>query len=105
MRNEKSKKPDRIEVTKEEKRGKDEANLRLIEQIRKAEADEAKLLGEVKQEPITGYEVETTYCGVPGFNLEINKVIAIKAIGGTKRLPERLSFEMEDRRRHVGQYT
>ena len=43
----------------------------------------------------------TTSCGVPGFNLETNKFIAIKAIGGTKRIPERLSFEMEDGRRHV----
>ena len=43
----------------------------------------------------------TTSCGVPGFNLEINKAIAIKAIGGTKRLPERLSFEMRNGRRHV----
>ena len=43
----------------------------------------------------------TTSCGVPGFNLEINKVIAIKSIGGTKRLPEWLAFEMEDGRNHI----
>ena len=43
----------------------------------------------------------TTHCKVPGFNLEINKVIAIKAIGGTKRLPERLSFKMEYGRKHI----
>ena len=94
---EKSKKP----VTKEEKRGKGEATLRLIEQIQKDEVDEAKLQAEVKQKPITRDEVVTTSCGVHGFNLEINKVIDIKAIGGTKRLPERLSFEMQDGRRHV----
>ena len=43
----------------------------------------------------------TTSYGVPGFNFEINKFIAIKSIGGTKRLPERLSFEMEDGRKHI----
>ena len=43
----------------------------------------------------------TTSCGVPGFNLEINKVIDIKAIGGTKRLPERLSFEMKNGGKHI----
>ena len=43
----------------------------------------------------------TTSCGVPGFNLDISKVIAIKAIGGTKRLPERLPFEMENGRKHI----
>ena len=56
---------------------------------------------DVKQEPITEEEVVTTSCVVPEFNLEINKVISIKAIGGTKRLAERLSFNMEDGRRHV----
>ena len=98
---EKSKKPVSNEVIEEQNRGNDESTLRLIEQIRKAEAYEAKLLAEVKHEHISGDEVVTTSCGVPGFNLEINKVIAIKAIGETKRLSERLSFEMEDGRRHV----
>ena len=45
----------------------------------------------------------TTSCGVPGFNLNIDKVIAIKAISGTKRLPERLFFEMEDGKRQIWQ--
>ena len=98
---EKSKKPISNEVTDEEKKGKDEATLRIIEKIKKAEADKVKLLAEVKQEPIIGDKVVTTSCGVPGFNLEIIIVIAIKTIGWTKRLPERLSFEMEDGRRHV----
>ena len=97
----KSKQPISTEVTKEERRGRDEATLRLIEQIRKVVEDVEKLKTDVKQEPITEVEVVTTSCGVPRFNLKINKVIAIKAIGGTKRLPERLSFEMEDGRRHV----
>ena len=43
----------------------------------------------------------TTSCGVPGFNLDISKVIAIKAIGGTNRLPARLSFELENGRKHI----
>ena len=51
--------------------------------------------------PITEEEVVTTSCGVPGFNLEINKVITIEAIEGTKILPKRISFEIEDGRRHV----
>ena len=55
----------------------------------------------MKQEPVTEEEVVTTSCGVPGFNLDISKVIAIKAIGGTKRLPMRLSFEMENGRKHI----
>ena len=97
----KSKHPVNTEVTEEERRGRDAATLRLIEQIRKAAEEEEKLKTDVKQEPITEEEVVTTSCGVPGFNLKISKVIAIKAIGGTKRLPERLSFEMEDGRRHV----
>ena len=79
---EKSKTP----VNSEENKGKDEATLRLIEHIRKADAEEAMQLAEVKYEPITEEEVVTTSCGVPGFNLEINKVIAIKTIGATKRL-------------------
>ena len=70
--------------------------MKLIEQLRREYEEEEKLKTDVKQEPFTEEEVVTTSCGVPGFNLEINKVIAIKAIGGTKRLPERLSFEMED---------
>ena len=60
-----------------------------------------KLKTNVKKELITEDEVVITSCGVPGFNLEINKIIDVKAIGGTKRLPERLSFEMEDGRRYV----
>ena len=56
---------------------------------------------DVKQEPVTEEEVVTTSCGVPGFNLDISKVIAIKAIGGTNRLPERLSFEFENGRKHI----
>ena len=36
-----------------------------------------------------------------GFNMDIDKVIAIKAILGTKRLPERLAFEMEDGKRQI----
>ena len=43
----------------------------------------------------------TTSCGVPGFNLNIDKVISINAISGTKRHPERLSFEMEDVKRQI----
>ena len=43
----------------------------------------------------------TTSCGVPGFNLNIDKVIAIKAISGTKRVHERLSFKMEDGKRQI----
>ena len=89
-----------MEVTEEERRRRDEATLRLIEQIRKAAEDEEKLKIDVKQKPFTEEEVVTTSCGIPGFNLEINKVIAIKAIGGTKRMIERLSFDMEDGRRH-----
>ena len=50
---------------------------------------------------ITEEKVVITSCGVPGFNLEINKVIAIKDIGATKRLPERLSSKLEDGRRQV----
>ena len=55
----------------------------------------------MKQDPVIEEEVVTTSCGVPGFNLDINKVIVIKAIGGTKRLHERLSFEMENGRKHI----
>ena len=33
--------------------------------------------------------------------MDIIKVIAIKAIGGTKRLPERLFFEMKNGRKHI----
>ena len=67
----------------------------------KSVEDEEKMKTNVKQEPFTEEEVVTTSCGVPGFNLEIIKVITIIVIGGTKRLPERLSFEMKDGRRHV----
>ena len=90
-----------LQLQKKRRRGKDEATLRLIEKIRREVEEEEKLKIDVKQEPVTEEEVVTTSCGVPGFNLEINKVIAIKAIAGTKRLPERLSFEMEDGRRHI----
>ena len=76
----------RPEVTKEQRRGRDEATQRLMEQISKAVEEEEKLKPDVKQEPITKEEVVATSCGVPRFNLEISKVIAIKAIGGTKRL-------------------
>ena len=41
---------------------------------------------DIKHELVTEDEVVTTSCGVPGFNLDISKFIAIKAIGGTKRL-------------------
>ena len=51
--------------------------------------------------PLIEEEVVTTYCGVPGFNMNIDNVITIKAISGTKRLPERLSFEMEDGKRQI----
>ena len=43
----------------------------------------------------------TTSCGVPGFSMDIEKVIAIKVIPGTKRLPERLVFEMEDGKKQI----
>ena len=33
--------------------------------------------------------------------MDIEKVIAIKAISGTKRLPERLIFEMEDGKKKI----
>ena len=92
--------PVRIEVTEDEMRGRDEATIKMIEQIRKAAEEEEKLKTDVKQVPFTEEEVVTTSCGVPGFNLEINKVIAINAIGGNKRLPERLSIKMEDGRKH-----
>ena len=45
---EKSKQPVRTQVTKEERRGRYEATLRLIEQIRKAAEDEEKLKTDVK---------------------------------------------------------
>ena len=98
---ESSRKHDSTSVTKEEKRGKDEATLRLIEKIRREVEEEEKLKTNVKQEHVTEEEVVTTSCGVPGFNLDISKVIAIKAIGGTKTLPERLSFEMKYGRKHI----
>ena len=44
---------------------------------------------------ITEEKLVTTSCGVPGFSLELDRVIKIKSIEGTKRLPERLQFEME----------
>ena len=43
----------------------------------------------------------TLYYRVSGSNLEINKVIAIKGIEGSKRLPERHSFEMKDGTKHI----
>ena len=98
---ESSREHDNTSVTEEEKKGKDEATLRLIEKIRSEVEEEEKLKIDVKREPVTKEEVVTTSCGVPRFNLEINKLIAIKAIAGTKSLPERLSFEMEDGRRHI----
>ena len=75
--------------------------MRLIEKIRREVKEEEKLKTYVKQEPVTEEEVVATSCGVPGFNIEINKVIDIEAIERTKRLPKRLSFEMEDERRHI----
>ena len=98
---EKSKNPGSSSVTEKEREGKDEATLRLIERIRKETEEEEKLMTDVKQEPVTEEEVVTTSCGVPGFSVDISKFIAIKAIGGTNRLPERLSFEMENGRKHI----
>ena len=77
-----SKKPVSTSVTEEEKKGKDEVTLRLIERIRREVEEEEKLKTDVKQEHVTEEEVVTTSCGVPGFNQEINKVVAIKAIVG-----------------------
>ena len=37
--------------------------------------------------------------GVPGFILEVENVISITSKAGTKRLPERLEFEMEAERK------
>ena len=48
-----SRKHDNTSVTEEEKRGKDEATLRLIEKIRREVEEEEKLKTDVKQEPIT----------------------------------------------------
>ena len=96
-----SKNPVSTSVTEEERRGKDEATLRLIERIRREVEEEEKMKTDVKQKPVTEEEVVTTSCGVHGFNLEINKVIAIKDIVGTKSLSERLSFKMEDGRKQV----
>ena len=99
---EKSKKPNSSSVAEQEREGKDEATLRLFERIRRETEEEQKLQTYVKQEPLTEEEeVVTTSCGVPGFNLNIDKVIDIKAISGTKRLPERLSFEMKDGKRQI----
>ena len=98
---EKSKKTSSSSVTDEEREGRDEATLRLIERIRKETEEEEKLMTYVKQELVTEEEVVTTSCGVPEFNLDISKVIAIKAIGGTKRLSVRLSFELENGRNHI----
>ena len=75
--------------------------MRLIKRIRRETEQEQKLQTDVKQEPFTEEEVVTTYCGVPGFSMDIEKVIYIKAISGTKRLPERLVFEMEDGKRQI----
>ena len=96
-----SKKNVSTSVIEQERIGKDEATLRLIERIRREVEEEEKLKTYMKQEPVTEEELVTTSCGVSGFNLEINKVIAIKAIAGTKRLPERISFKMKDGRRHI----
>ena len=56
---------------------------------------------DVKHEHVIEEEVVITSCGVLGFNMDINKVIDIKSIGGTKRLPERLSFKLENGRKHI----
>ena len=53
----KSKQPVNTKVTKEEKRGRDKATLRLIEQNRKVAEEEEKLKIDVKQEPFTKEEV------------------------------------------------
>ena len=39
-------------------------------------------------------EEDFSQFGVPSFSLEIEKVISINAMAGTKRLPERLVFDM-----------
>ena len=41
------------------------ATLRLIERLRRETEQEMKLQTDVKQEPHTGEEEVTTYCGVP----------------------------------------
>ena len=51
------------------------------------------------EEKINEEEVKTNSFGVPGFSLEIKKVISISAKAGTKRLPERLVFKMENGRK------
>ena len=73
----------------------------LIKRIRRETEQEQKLQTDVKQEPFTEEEVVTTSCGVLGFSMDIEKVIDIKAISGTKRLPKRLVFEMEDGKRQI----
>ena len=78
------------EVKEDEKKGKGEVTLRLIEQIRRAGEEDVKQLAEIKHESFIEEEVVTISCGVPGFSLEMDRVIAIKAIAGTKRLNERL---------------
>ena len=98
---EKYKKPSSSSEAEREREGRDEATLRLIERLRRETEQEMKLQTDVKQEPHTGEEEVTTSCGVPGFSMDIEKVIAIKAIPGTKRLPERLVFEMEDGKRQI----
>ena len=98
---EKSKKPSSSSTVEREREGRDKSTLRLIERIRKETEQEQKLQADVKQEPLTGEEKVTTSCGVPGFSMDIEKVIAIKAIPGTKRLLERLVFEMEDGKRQI----
>ena len=99
----KSKQTVSTKTTEEQRRGRDEGTLKLIEQIRREYEEEEKFKTDVKQEPFTEEEMVITSCGVPGFNLEINKFIAIKAIGGTKRLSGRLSFDMEDGSKQSGQ--
>ena len=98
---EKSKKPSSSSAAEREREGRDEATLRLIERIRKETEQEQKIQTDVKQEPLTGEEEVTTSCGVTGFSMDIEKVIAIKAIPGTKRLPERLVFEIKDGKRQI----
>ena len=61
-----SKKHVSTSVAEEERRGEDEATLRLIERIMLEVEEEEKLKTDVKQELVTEEEVVTTSCGVPG---------------------------------------
>ena len=81
--------------------GKDKATLQLIEQIIKSEEEDARRMPEVKKEHVVKEGEMTTSCGVPGFSIELEKVIAIKAIAGTKRLLERQQFKIENRIRYI----